>query len=184
MESPISNNALRNCALLRLVLPSHQAPATQTAWIATWAASAQPVDAGPREPLLRLDNQTVRVWVRISIGGNKIRIRLSNEYGSTPLLVGSMTVAVPVDPASVQSESIQAVIFNGHRAVTMLASGSILSDPVAFRAGSGTEIAISPYFPNPVASPTLHALVLKRIVVPAHGDHAGSEEIEGTESHG
>ena len=83
--------------------------ASTNSWIATWATSPQARTPNPRDPLLNIDNQTVRERVRISIGGSEIRLRFSNEFGLSPLLVGSAIVALPIDASSVKQESIQNV---------------------------------------------------------------------------
>jgi lysophospholipase L1-like esterase len=54
----------------------------------------------------------------------------------------------------------------------------VLSDPVAFPATPRTEISISLYFPQRVATPTLHEVALKRAVVSRQGDYTRTEEIE------
>jgi lysophospholipase L1-like esterase len=173
-------NALRNCALICFLLFAPQLTASpQNAWIATWAASPQPVAPDPDEPLLNIEDQTVRERVRVSIGGAQIRIRLSNEYGSSPIVIGSATVAMPNDPSSVKSGSIQTVTFAGRNSVTIAAGAPVLSDPVAFPVAYGAEISVSIYFPKRVATPTLHLLALKRAVVSQHGDHTHAEKIEG-----
>jgi hypothetical protein len=58
-------------------------------WVGTWTASPQTAEppvvaATPAE----FDNQTIRQVVRTTIGGRRVRIRLSNEYGTAPLRVG------------------------------------------------------------------------------------------------
>lgn len=150
----------------------------RTAWIATWAASPQPAAPDPKKPLLNIEDQTVRERVRVSIGGARICLRLSNEYGSAPLLVGAVTVATPADPASVKPGSIQSVTFGGSHSVTIPAGAPVLSDPVDLLVAPGAEISISLYFPKKVATPTLHALALKRAVISKHGDHTRAEKIE------
>jgi len=150
-----------------------------SAWIATWAASPQTADPDPHEPLMNIEDQTVRERVRVSIGGAQISIRLSNEYGAAPLLIGAVTVATPTDLASVRPGSIQNVTFEGRSSVTIPAGAPVLSDPVAFPFTSGAEISINLYFPKRVATPTLHALALKRAVVSQHGDHTRAEKIKG-----
>ena len=180
MESSTAMNALRNCALACFLLfAPHLIAAPRNAWIATWAASSQPVAPEPNEPLLNIEDQTVRERVRVSIGGTKIRIRLSNEYGSAPLLIGSATVAAPNDPTSIRPGSIRTVTFGEHNSVTIPAGAPVLSDPVGFPVNPGAEISISLYFPKRVATPTLHWLALKRAVVSQHGDHTRAEKIEG-----
>jgi lysophospholipase L1-like esterase len=163
-----------------LLLAGHVSAAENIPWIATWAASPKAAEVvGPREPLTKIDNQTVRERFRVSIGGPRICVRLSNEYGSTPLEIGSATVAMPIDPASVKPESIQAVTFGGRNSVTIPAGAPVLSDPIAFAVAPGAEIAISIYFPNRVLTPTLHELALKRAVVSPPGDHTRTAKIEG-----
>jgi lysophospholipase L1-like esterase len=133
--------------------------------------------------VLKLQDQTVRERVRISVGGSQIRIRLSNEYGSSPLVLGSVTVAVPSDPASVKPGSIQTVTFGGRNSITIPSGAPALSDPVTFPVASGAEISVSLYFPKPVRTPTWHALALKRAVVSPHGDRTREEKIqEGTQA--
>ena len=153
--------------------------AQQKTWIATWAASPQPTAPNPKQPLLNIEDQTVRERVRISLGGDQIRLRLSNEYGSAPLVVGAATVAAPIDPASVKPGSIHKVTFGGSDSVTIPAGAAVVSDPLAFPLTHGAEISVSLYFPKRVPTPTLHELALKRAVVSGRGDHTRTEKIEG-----
>jgi lysophospholipase L1-like esterase len=161
---------------------SHLTAVERASWVATWAASPQATAPNPRQPLLNVEDQTVRERVRVSIGGARIRIRLSNEFGSTPLLVGAVTVALPSDAASVRPGSIKSVTFGGRTSITIPAGAPFLSDPVALPVASGSEISISLYFPARVATPTLHYLALKRAVVSQHGDHTRAETIEAGSS--
>jgi len=171
---------LRNCVLVCFLLfASQMAGALPNAWIATWAASPQTGLPDPKEPLRKIDNQTVRERVRVSVGGSRICLRLSNEYGSTPLLVGAVTVAEPVDPATVKPTSTRTVTFSGQKSVTIPGGAPMVSDPVEFPVTSGEEISISLYFPRRVSTPTLHGLALKRAVVSQQGDQTRAEKIEG-----
>lgn len=172
-------NALRSCALVWLVLfVPELVGASRNAWIATWAASPQPGTPNPHEPLLKIDNQTVRERVRVSVGGSDIRLRFSNEYGSSPLLIGSVTVALPTDASSIKQESLQSVTFEGHNSITIPPGAPVLSDPNVFAVKSGTEISISIYFPKRVATPTLHAFAFKHATVSQPGDFTHTEKID------
>jgi lysophospholipase L1-like esterase len=172
-------NTLRICVHLWLLLvaPGLVGASTNT-WIATWAASPQAKGPNPREALVNNDNQTVRERVRVSIGGNQIRLRLSNEFGSSPLIIGSATVAVPLDASSVKQESIRNVTFEEQKSVTIPAGAPVLSDPVMFPVTSGAEISVSIYFPRRLTTPTLHAFAFKHAVVSQHGDFTHAEKIE------
>jgi len=146
-------------------------------WVAAWTASPEASDPDPKEPLANLDGQTVRERVRISTGGSAIRVRLSNEHGSSPLRIGSATVALAGDPSSVRPRSIKTLTFGGSAAVTIPTGAPVLSDPVAFSVASGAEISISLYFPGRVTTPTLHGLALKRAIITAKGDFTHDERL-------
>src|ERR1700691_3978504 len=85
--------------------------AQQGTWTATGAASPQAAETDAADPLLKIEDQTVRERVRVSVGGAQIRVRLSNEYGATPLLIGAVTVAVPIGSESVRPSSLHTVTF-------------------------------------------------------------------------
>jgi lysophospholipase L1-like esterase len=174
-------NALRKCVViwLLLFLPELVGASTNP-WIATWATSPQSGTPNPREPFLNINNQTVRERVRVSIGGSQIRLRFSNECGSSPLLIGAATVAIPTDASSIKEESIQSVTFEGHNSITIPPGAPVLSDPIRFPVKPGTEISISIFFPNHIATPTLHAFAFKHAVVSQQGDLTHAEKIDAT----
>jgi lysophospholipase L1-like esterase len=173
-------NTLRNFVLFcSLLFVPQFAAAQRDSWIATWTAAPEPADPDPKEPVLNLEDQTVRERVRISIGGAQIRIRLSNEYGSSALVLASVTVAVPNGPASIRTDSIRTVTFGGRNSVTIPAGAPALSDPLAFPVAYGAEISLSLYCPKRMATPTWHQLALKRSVVSPRGDHTHEEKIRG-----
>jgi len=177
-------NTVRKCALGCFPLLVPQLAAAQVKpWIATWTTSPEPADLDPQEPVLNLEDQTVRERLRVSIGGPELRLRFSNEYGSAPLLIGSVTVALPNDPATVKPGSIQSVTFGWHSSIAIPAGAPALSDPIIFPVNQRSEISISIYFPKRVTTPTWHELALKRAVLSPPGDHTHDEKIQGgTES--
>jgi len=180
MEMSADLQSIVKWAFLSSLLFDFQvAAAERNSWIATWTASPVPADVDPSEPLLNLENQTVRERVRVSVGGSTIRLRLSNEYGSSPLLLGSVTVALPNGSAGVQPVSIRSVTFGGRSSATIAVGAPILSDPIAFSVAPGGEISVSLYFPERVSSMTWHELALKRAVVSGRGDHTHDERIDG-----
>lgn len=163
----------------QLLLAPRVAMAQRNTWIATWASSPESTNPNPKIPMLNIENQTVRQRVRVSIGGSQICIRLSNEYGSAPLPVGSVTVATPTDEASVRPDTIRNVTFSGHNAITIPAGALVLGDPIAFPVRAGVEISVSIYFPKRVSTPTIHELALKRAIISQPGDQTHAEKIAG-----
>src|SRR5215471_17021670 len=172
-------NRLRNCvAIWFLLFVPELGTASTNAWIATWATSPQSGTPDPREPLLNIDNQTVRERVRASIGGSQIRLRFSNEFGSSPLLIGAATVAIPKDASTIKEESIRNVTFERRNSIEIPAGAPVLSDPISFQLTPGAEISISIYFPGRLTTPTLHAFAFKHAVVSQHGDFSHERKID------
>jgi hypothetical protein len=103
-------------------------------WIETWTASPQPIwDAEFFAPInipRALRNQTVRQIAAVSIGGNRVRVVLSNEYGSRPLVIGAAHVALAGSGAAIVAGSDRALSFDGHPSVTIPPGAPVISDPV------------------------------------------------------
>jgi lysophospholipase L1-like esterase len=174
-----SMNRIKNyIAIWFLLFVPELATASTNAWIATWATSPQSGTPDPREPLLNIDNQTVRERVRASIGGKQIRLRFSNEFGSSPLLIGAATVAIPTDASSIKEESIRNVTFEGRNSIEIPAGAPVLSDPISFPLTPGAEISISIYFPKRLTTPTLHAFAFKHAALSQHGDFSHKKTID------
>ena len=58
-------------------------------WVGSWAAAP-----APAEGVAGFNNQTIRLNPRLSIGGERLRVRISNAYGNRPLTIGAATVAL------------------------------------------------------------------------------------------
>jgi len=129
-------------------------------WVATWTASPQSLTLDPNEPLLKIEDQTVRERVRVSIGGERMCIRFTNESSSEPLEIGAATV------------NAHAIMFGGKSSVTIPPGAPMISDPVDMHIDAGSEIEISIYFPKRVVNPTLHWLALKRAVISNNESHS------------
>lgn len=162
----------RRFTAIALLLAAGSSPvgaAGPAAWIATWATSPQAVP-DRRSPLLALDGQTVRERARISVGGARLRIRLSNEAGSAPVEIGAATLALADGVDGIAPGTIRTLTFAGHKAARIPAGAALLSDPVALPVADGAEVSISLYFPHRVAAPSIHDLALKRMVLTPAGD--------------
>jgi hypothetical protein len=64
-------------------------------------------------------NQTIRQIAAVSIGGKRVRVVLSNEYGTRPLVVGAAHVAVSDKDAAIQAGSDRTLTFGGHASITI-----------------------------------------------------------------
>lgn len=132
-------------------------------WVATWQASPQPVwETGflfPTKVPAELSDQTVRQVARISLGGSRVRIVLSNAHGTRPLTVGKATVARPrpgPQPDAVDIDSLQAVTFAGQASATIPPGASLVSDPVPGPVLPLTRMTVSIHLPNATPLTTFH----------------------------
>ncbi|MGW0547676.1 SGNH/GDSL hydrolase family protein [Streptomyces altiplanensis] len=144
----------------------------RTAWQGGWAASPQAPIApfGPNWSEQGFADHTVRQVVRVSTGGTKARIELSNRYGSAPLRITGATVARTDEGASVEAGSVRRLSFGKDRSVTIPAGGKALSDGVPFRVEALESVTVTLYLAAPTGPATFHA-VASATSYRADGDH-------------
>lgn len=123
-------------------------------WVGTWGTGT----AGPPLPaaLQTFTNQTVRLIVHTSIGGTQVRIRVSNERGSTPLVIGAAHVALRQSGADIVTGSDRVLTFSGMTSVTIPAGAPALSDPVELDVPALADLAVSMHLPGTVQATTIH----------------------------
>jgi len=143
-------------------------------WTGTWAAAAQ----GRAEETAFRD-QTLRQTVRASLAGTAIRVRISNLYGSRPLVIGAAQVALQqADRAgSIQANSARAITFASETSVTVPAGMSILSDAVPFAVPDRGDVAIDLYLPAETGPATVHRFA-ERATHVIEGNAVGMEHPE------
>ncbi len=117
-----------------------------------------------------LANQTVRMVLRTSIGGNRVRVRLSNAFGSAPVVVGSAHIARRASGASIVADSDRPLTFGGRASFTMMPGVVVVSDPVALDVPVLGDLAVSLFFPNDTGNPTTHSTGLRPTYVSTEGD--------------
>ena len=139
--------------------------ASPSRWFATWTAS--PSDAPARPPRDSVDrvptlfDQTVRLIVRTSIGGDHVRIRISNEYGDRALAIGSAHIAVRASGTAIDAPSDRVLTFGGHPAIRLRPGAIAFSDPVALTVPALRDLAVSMYLTDSARLVTRHALALQ-----------------------
>ena len=94
------------------------------------------------------NNQTIREIVHTSVGGDQVRVRISNTFGSAPLVIGAAHVAVSSSGSSIVPGTDRALTFGGRISVTIPAGAPAVSDPVDLHVQPVSDIAVSIYLPN------------------------------------
>ena len=141
-------------------------------WVGTWNASPQaawhPVE---------LNGQTIRQIVHVSIGGTRVRVRLSNAYGAGSLVIGAARVGLVSTGASIAAGSDRALTFNGSESATIPAGALAISDPVNLRVPDGGDLAVSIYVPGSAAAATEHSVGLQTTYISPEGDFSGADSL-------
>jgi lysophospholipase L1-like esterase len=121
------------------------------AWIGTWAASPQPIWGAdfvlPVGVPRALHDQTIRQIARVSLGGHRVRVTLSNEYGDRPLVIGGASLALAKDDGTLEGAA-KPLTFAGAAQVTIPPGAPIVSDPVDLDVLPLGKVAVSLYLPQ------------------------------------
>ncbi|MGW8890068.1 SGNH/GDSL hydrolase family protein [Streptomyces sp. NPDC055749] len=161
------------------VAAGHSAKSSQGSgpWQGGWAASPQAPTAPftPNWSQQGFANHTVRQVVRVSNGGTKARIELSNRYGSTPLRITGATVARTDNGASVRAGSVRQLSFGEGPSVTISAGGTATSDAVPFKVEALESLTVTLYLAAPTGPATFH-MVSSAASYRAQGDHRSDRE--------
>jgi lysophospholipase L1-like esterase len=148
---------------------------TSEHWVGTWGAGP----GGPPLPAktMTFANQTLRLVVHTSLGGNRVRIRLSNQMGDAPLAIGEAHIAVRGSGADIATGSDRALTFGGHAVLTIAPGASALSDPVELNVPALSDLAISLYLPGSAAATTIHRVANQTNYVSQPGNFAGAPSL-------
>jgi len=132
------------------------APTRDAHWIATWGSSQMIAEGDNALPADRAGAITLRQVVRVSAGGERVRIRLSNAFGTRPLAIGGAHVARSVAPGTPRIEGDARLTFSGRSDAVIPAGAEMYSDPVALHIAAGADLAISLYLPDAASPQTGH----------------------------
>jgi lysophospholipase L1-like esterase len=120
-------------------------PAPQPQWVGTWAAPTMQAEGAD---IRRFSGVTLREIAHISVGGEQIRLRFTNEFGLDPLTVSDAHVALSAGGGAIQPNSDHAVTFGGAASVNIPPGAAIFSDPVPLAVAPLADLAVSFYLPK------------------------------------
>jgi lysophospholipase L1-like esterase len=167
-------------------------------WVGTWSTSEVGRPQTPPPPLpapppfqvnqcppappgapnfVHFKDQTLRQIVHISIGGSRLRVVLSNVYGTAPLTVGAAHIALREKDSSIRSGSGRALTFSGRSSMTIPANAIVYSDPVDLTVREMADLAIDLYLPGDTNRPaplTMHNGAFQTNYVSGTGNHVGA----------
>ncbi len=117
-----------------------------TTWVGTWGTAPQLVEPHNMPPEPGLTYNTLRQVVRVSIGGNILRLKLSNEFSASPVTMLSVQIAATTGEHTIDAVSNTVLTFNGNTAVTIPAGEAVVSDPVYFLLKPRMDVAVTIYY--------------------------------------
>ena len=165
---------------LALALP---ACAETPKWVGAWASAQMAPDAKNSLAPEDYPNATLRQVVRLSIGGDKVRVRLSNAYGTQPLTIDAARVAVSaaLNSARIDPATDRALTFSSKASVTIPAGADAWSDPVSLKVAPLTSLAISLRYTAAPSVQTGHpGSRATSYILP--GDHTADADLPGAKT--
>ncbi len=142
---------LTACGEKEVIIPD------EAGWFTTWAAATQSIGAGddavPTNP--KLKENTLRQQLKVSIGGEKIKLTFSNEYGNLPLMIDSVHIAKLVSEGNptIDTSTDTVITFNGGETTAKIEPGTTLtSDEINFRFEALDLLAVTTKFGKYVPS--------------------------------
>jgi hypothetical protein len=161
-----------------LVLPAALAKDSEhDEWLATWGAgpqSAAEALTGPPPTPVQFDNQTIRMIARISKGGDRVRVRLDNTFGTDTLVIGSAHIAIHGSGPGIVGPTDNVLTFGGSPTITIPPGAPALSDPVDLEVSDLGEVAVSIYLPDPTAGESVHSVGRQTGYISQAGDFTGA----------
>jgi lysophospholipase L1-like esterase len=124
-----------------------------------------------------ISNQTVRQVVRVSAGGDRFRVVLSNAFGTAPIEIGAAHVALREKDAMIQAATVKQLTFSGASTARILPGATLVSDAVDLKLPSASDLAVDVYLPGDLGlgpSPvTTHNGASQTNYLSASGNHSG-----------
>lgn len=150
-------------------------------WVGSWATALTAANASGSTHEGFTD-QTARMIVHLSVGGDAVRIRLSNLYGEKTVKVGHATVAMPEtdtpEQYDVEPGTLRELTFNGKKSTAMLKGTEVFSDPVRMRVPDLSDLVVTVYFPQHTGPTSFHATTRQHNYF---GDGDLTKSVDGTD---
>jgi lysophospholipase L1-like esterase len=129
------------------------------------------------QPPVTVNNQTLRQIVRTSVAGSRVRIVLSNAFGTAPIQIDAAHVALREKESNIVASSAKPLTFSGNPATAILPGAVVLTDPVGLNVAAGSDLVVDLFVPGELGvgpSPlTVHNGAGQTNYVSQTGNHSG-----------
>jgi lysophospholipase L1-like esterase len=121
-------------------------PKASKKWVGTWATAPQLVEPRNMPPAPGLENNALRQIVCVSLGGKKMRIKFSNEFGNGPVEMESVQIAASMGGDAIEESTSKELKFKGISKVIIAPGSTVTSDPISFHLEPRMKVAITIQF--------------------------------------
>ena len=125
-------------------------------WVGTWATAPQTVVRSFMPYNNCMTNRSVRQVVKVSIGGDVIRLKLSNIYSMQPVEIRSIYIAHAKDSSDIDAKTAQYFKFGNSYKAVIPAGKQIVSDALKFKLRNLERVAITINYTSAPEIPTVH----------------------------
>jgi lysophospholipase L1-like esterase len=115
-------------------------------WIGTWSTAEQLVEPNNMPPKPGLSGKTLRQVVRVSLGGERLRVKFSNEFSAGSVTMKAVHIAVSAGNGAIDPGTDTELLFGGKPEVIIVPGTAVTSDPFGFALKPGSDAAITIYF--------------------------------------
>ncbi|NVM74345.1 lysophospholipase L1-like esterase [Duganella sp. SG902] len=128
-------------------------------WVASWGAAQQIPEPANQLAAEHWRDGSIRQIVHLTLGGKQFRVRVSNAYGTAPLVLEAASVALAQAPGQtgVNAPTLRPLTFDGRTSVMIPAGTEYYSDTVSMELKPAADLAVSLYFKEAPAQQTGHA---------------------------
>jgi lysophospholipase L1-like esterase len=159
---------------LGILLASLIAAPAHAEWVASWTASPHPpIAMEGRFAAASYENVTLSQILRVSEGGNRLRLRFSNRYGASPLTIGAARVMRIDDAGQEMAGSSRMLTFGGKADAVIPRGAPFLSDSVQLDVPSLARLRVEFYLPNATGPCTCHLTGVDELAVSPPGNFVG-----------
>ncbi|MGW3209673.1 SGNH/GDSL hydrolase family protein [Streptomyces sp. NPDC001135] len=159
--------------LLLAILPGTTAPAVAAPAPPPWTGSWETAPSGTAPAL---PGAAVRNVVHLSVGGTAVRIRLSNRFGTVPLQLGAVTVALRAAGPNAVPGTLRTATFQGASTVTVPPGQDLVTDPVPLSVPAAADLLVTVYTPADSGPATYHQTALQTSYLAPAGAGRATDE--------
>ena len=148
-QNIIGKGRMKRAALILSFLLVAGVASAKRHWVGTWGTAPQLVERHNNPPAPGLDNNSLRQIVQVSIGGKKVRLKLTNEFSKEDTEIKAVELAIAKTAGSsseIDEASTVSLTFDGQASVTIPAGGTVVSDAVKFPIQNRQNVAVTIHY--------------------------------------